>query len=301
MGLRTNQDSLVKIAVWGEVSAPVLPPTQYRADASGQSVVMIGMYGIVYNARVGDVAFGWAADHIEPGVSIHNLDTQQHHALHYLTCVGNEAVVLTGDAAGARGRLSGEHERLLVDFPPDALEKLAVGDKIQIMGHGVGLELLDYPEIHVYKCDPALVQAIRFEETPTGRLRVPVTHIIPAHLMGSGAELPTEFVDQDFMSNDRAAIRAEGLEDLRIGDLVAVTDHAHWWGREYRPGAVSIGLINHGDSVMIGHGPGVMTLLTCDTGDLEPFIAPDANIANYLNFGAWPPRSFASDEGDDSW
>ncbi len=291
MPLRTNQDKLVRIAVYGEIAAPTLPPTQYRADAAGQSQVMIGMYGIVYNARVGDPAFGWAADHLEPGVSIHNLDQQMHMALHYMTCVGNEAMVISGDATGARGRLSGEHERLLVDFAPDVLEKLAVGDKVQIWGHGVGLELLDWPQINIYKCDPALVQAIPFEERD-GKLRVPVTHIIPAHLMGSGAELPTEFVDQDFMSNDREAIRELGLEDLRIGDLVAVTDHSHWWGREYHPGAVSIGLINHGDSVMIGHGPGVMTLLTTTSPVIEPFIAPDANIAHYLNFGAWPPRTF---------
>lgn len=291
MGLRTNQDKLVKIAVYGEVAAPVMPPTSYRPDASGQSLVMIGMYGIIYNARVGDRAFGWAADHLEPGVSIHNLDQQLHMALHYMTCVGNEAMVISGDAVGKKGRLSGEHERLLVDFDPTILDKLCVGDKIQIMGYGVGLELLDYPQIHVYKCSPELIQAIPFEEK-AGKLRVPVTHVIPAHLMGSGYELPTEFVDQDFMSNDREAIRAVGLEDLCIGDLVAVTDHHHWWGREFKPGAVSIGLINHGDSVMIGHGPGVMTLLTSDAPIIEPFIDPNANIANYLKFGNWPPQSF---------
>jgi hypothetical protein len=292
MGLRTNQDKLVKIAVYGEVSAPTLPPTMYRADSVGQSVVMIGMYGIAYNARVGDLAFGWAADHLEPGVSIHNLDQQMHMALHYMTCVGNEAMVISGDATGAKGRLSGEHERLLVDFEPTVLEKLCVGDKIQIMGHGVGLELLDYPGIGVYKCDPALIQAIPFEEA-NGKLRVPVTHIIPPHLMGSGAELPTEFVDQDFMSNDRAAIAEIGLEDLRIGDLVAVMDQTHFYWRGYTPGAVTIGLINHGDSIMIGHGPGVMTLLTCSDPLIEPVIDPNANIANYLKFGNWPPRNFA--------
>ena len=285
--LRTNKDRLVKIAVVGEVSAPTLPPTMYRPDAAGRSTVLIGMYGIAYNARVGDPAFGWAADHLEPGVSIHHTDPQMHHALHYLTCVGNEAMVISGDAAGSRGRLSGEHERLMVDFEPDILDKLCIGDKVQIWGYGVGLELLDFPSVGVYKCSPDLIDAIPFEVSAEGKLRVPVTHIIPARLMGSGAELPTEFVDQDFMSNDRQAIADEGLTDLRIGDLVAITDHAHFWGREYRPGAVSIGLINHGDSVMIGHGPGVMTLLTATSSVIEPVLTPDANIAHYLRFGNW--------------
>jgi starch synthase (maltosyl-transferring) len=34
-------------------------------------------------------------------------------------------------------------------------------------------------------------------------LAVPVVAKIPAHIMGSGAELTPEFVDQDLMSGDR--------------------------------------------------------------------------------------------------
>ncbi len=62
-----------------------------------------GMFGIAYNARVGDRAFGWAGDHVEPGVSIAHADEKSDYALHYLTCIGNEAEVVSGRARGAQG------------------------------------------------------------------------------------------------------------------------------------------------------------------------------------------------------
>ena len=94
----------------------------YTHWPDGVGVHLPGMYGITYSARVGDRAFGWAGDHVEPGVSIANSDEQADYALHYLTCIGNEAEVVTGLARGANGIVTGEHARLLVDFPPEALE-----------------------------------------------------------------------------------------------------------------------------------------------------------------------------------
>ena len=59
---------------------------------------------------------------------------------------------------------------------------------------------------------------------------VPVVAEIPSHLMGSGAELMADYVDQDFMTNDRAEIEFWGLDRLRLGDIVAVRDQDHTWG-----------------------------------------------------------------------
>ena len=70
-------------------------------------------------------------------------------------------------------------------------------------------------------------------------------------------------------------------------DIVAIQDHDHSTGRGYREGSIVIGLINHGDSYLMGHGPGVMTVLSCPTPHLEPVIDPRANIANYLGVGEW--------------
>lgn len=47
-------------------------------------------------------------------------------------------------------------------------------------------------------------------------------------------------------------------------------------------GAVTIGIIAHGDSIVAGHGPGVTCLLTSRSGALHPVIDPDANIGIIL-------------------
>ena len=280
--LRTNRDDLVTMAVTGFISAPTLDRSPYRPDTEGTGRVLIGMSGIVYNARVGDPAYGWAGDHVEPGVSIAHPDSDIDHAMHYLACVGNTAFVASGPASGAQGIVTGEHARLLVDFAPDVLELLTVGDRIVIKTEGRGMKLLDFPSVLVKKAGPNLIEAWGLRKSATGRLQVPVVATIPAHIMGSGAELTPEFVDQDLMTGDRSALAEHGIDTLKLGDLVAVMDTDHRYGRGYRAGGVTIGLIMHGDSVMTGHGPGCQDMLVCADGEIEPVLAKDANLANLL-------------------
>ena len=281
--LNTNIDDLIVMAISAQISAPTLDRSPYRPDTEGSGTVLIGMSGIVYNARVGDPAYGWAGDHVEPGVSIANPDYDVDHALHYLACIGNQAVVMTGPAAGAMGIITGEHARLLVDFEPDTLELLSIDDKILVKTHGRGMKLLDFPGILVKKAGPSLIDSWPLRRSSTGKLQVPVVAKIPAHIMGSGAELTPEFVDQDLMTGDKAALAEHGIDNLRLGDLVAVMDTDHRYGRGYHPGGVSIGLIMHGDSVMTGHGPGCQDMLVCADGEIEPVLDPNANIVNYLS------------------
>lgn len=280
--VRTNRDDLVTLAVSAFISAPTLDRSPYRPDTEGTGRVLIGMSGIVYNARVGDPAYGWAGDHVEPGASIAHPDSDVDHAMHYLTCVGNAAFVASGPATGARGIVTGEHARLLVDFEPDVLELLTVGDRIVIRTEGRGLKLLDFPGVLVKKAGPNLIEAWGLRRSPAGKLQVPVVATIPAHIMGSGAELTPEFVDQDLMTGDRAALAEHGIDNLRLGDLVAVMDTDHRYGRGYRAGGVTIGLIMHGDSVMTGHGPGCQDMLVCANGEIEPVIDKNANLARIL-------------------
>ncbi len=281
--LRTNAENLVAMAVTAFVSPPSLPRgAPHRPDLDGMSQIPIGMAGVVYNVRVGDPALGWAGDHVEPGASISHPDPLVDHALHYLTCVGNEARVVTGLAAGARGVVVGEQARLLVDFAPEVLEQLCVGDGVLIRTHGRGLRLLDFPGILVKKASPALISRWGLRTSPEGRLQVPVVAILPPTLLGSGAELTPEFVDQDLMTGDRDALAACGADRLRLGDLVAVMDADHRYGRGYKPGSVTVGLIMHGDSPTGGHGPGFQDLLTCANGEIEPVLDPQANIAYIL-------------------
>lgn len=290
--LRTNVDKLVKISVVGEVASPVFGRGIYNISAEGVPMVLPGVGGITYNVRVGDPACGWEADHVEPGVSIENKENDPRFgqgantALNVLSCVGNEAVVVSGDAKGARGVVTGKHggiEHVLVDFQPEVLERLMLGDKVLVKAFGVGLKLLDFPDIKVMNMDPRFLEALN--PKPVGdKLEVPVTHVIPAAIMGSGLGANQTYSgDYDIQLFDEATRREYGLDDLRLGDLVAIIDADHSYGRIYRKGAVSVGIVVHTNCVSSGHGPGVTTLFTSSNGKIIPKIDSKANIACLLN------------------
>jgi hypothetical protein len=287
MPLVTNKSQLVEMAVRGNVTQPGLRYPGYIPHANGEAMVLPGMSGVVYNVKVGHPAFGWAADHVEPGVSIMNTNHEAEFALHYLSCIGNKAVVTSGLAKGGEGVVTGEHARMLVDFPDEVNELLCVGDTIQIIAKGRGLTFAGYEHIELKKCSPELIEAIPIEAVDDKTIRVPVTMELPPRIMGSGAELNSEYVDQDLMSGDRELMAELVIDQMNLGDLVVIPDNDHHAGRGYRRGAVTIALCIHGDSVMNGHGPGILTLMTCATPNIEWTIDPDANIARYLKIGAY--------------
>lgn len=283
--LLTNETSLVEMAVAGSVTTPSVKAGQYIPWPDGRSTVLPGMFGVTYNVHCGDRAFGWAADHVEPGVSIDDeADGGRHHALHYLTCIGNEAVVTSGMAEGARGVVIGEHARILVQFDDAAHRLIAPGDRIQVVTHGRGFALPEFPAVEFKKMSPRLFHAMGVTARD-GRLHVPVAMELPIRIMGSGAELNSEYVDQDLMSGDRALMADHGIDRMRLGDLIAIRHADHHFGRSYREGAVSIALCIHGDSIMTGHGPGILTLMTARGGDIDFSIEPAANIARHLGLG----------------
>lgn len=280
--LAFDTGGLVEMAVTGQVSQPAMRPNGYVHWPDGRADLLPGMYGITYNARVGDRAFGWAGDHVEPGLSIANAEEKADFALHYLTCIGNEATVTSGLARGATGVVTGEHARLLVDFAPDVLDRMTVGDTVQIRAVGRGIRLPAYPAIEFKKTSPALARGYGLREE-NGQVICPVAMELPARIMGSGAELNAEFVDQDLMSGDRALMAELGIDQMRLGDLIAIRDVDHRFGRSFRPGWVAICLCIHGDSVMTGHGPGILTLITGPADTLGFTVEPGANIARALN------------------
>jgi len=282
---RTNETSLVEMAVSGVITTPAVRPGQYIPHPDGTGAVLPGMYGITYNVRCGDRAFGWAGDHVEPGVSIDDdANSGRHHALHYLNCIGNDAIVTSGMAEGARGVVIGEHARILVQFDREAQELMAPGDRVQVMTHGQGLALLDHPGIALKKMSPRLFHALGLTESG-GRVHVNVAMQLPIRIMGSGAELNSEYVDQDLMSGDRALMAELGIDQMRLGDVIAIRHADHHWGRSYREGAVSICLCIHGDSIMTGHGPGILTLMTAAEGSIDFTVDPASNIAQLLDLG----------------
>jgi hypothetical protein len=292
--LAINKDDLVIQSVMGQVTNPVSAKNPYLVSSTGQPLVLPGIGGITYNVKVGDKAVGWAADHIEPGVSVKSRETEMgstdisNYGLNLLACIGNEARVISGDAKGEAGCVTGKHggiEHVLIDFDDDVLDRLAIGDKVQIRGWGLGLRLLDYSEIKVANVSPDVLKRLPIEESQ-GKLRVPVTHVLPAAIMGSGlGAMHVYRGDYDIQMFDEETVKRHGLESLRLGDLVAITDADHSYGRTFRTGAVSIGILVHTDCVTSGHGPGVTTVFTSPTGRIEPVVSENANIAYYLRIG----------------
>lgn len=283
--MKTNRDRLVKFSVQGEISHPTVR-APYRVGYDGIARAVPGTGGITYNVRVGDPALGWAGDHVEPGASTKNKDADSNAAYHLYACVGNQATVLSGEGKGAKGVVTGKHggiDHVLIDFPPEVLEKLAVGDKVQVAGCGAGLEIEGFPEVKVMNLDPDLLEKMAIEVTASGTLRVPVVATVPAHLMGSGIGSPSaERGDYDITTQDKGELAAHGLEKLRLGDIVAILDRASFYGRHYSRGAIEIGVVVHCDSHLSGHGPGVTTLLTAKAGEIEVKLDQEANIARYL-------------------
>jgi len=292
--LKTNTAKLIKISVMGEIASPIIRSV-YNVSATGKPLVLPGVGGITYNLRVGDPACGWEADHVEPGVSVENKENDARSgqaantAFNVLSCVGNEAIVVNGDAKGAKGTVTGKHggiEHVLVAFPSGILEKLMLGDRILVKAFGVGLKLVDFPEIKVLNMDPDLLEAWD-PQSKGDKLEVPVTHIVPAAIMGSGLGAnQVNSGDYDIQLFDKVVVDQYGLENLRLGDLVAIVDADHSFGRIYRQGAVSVGVVIHSNCVTAGHGPGVTTLMTSPDGNIVPLIKREANIASLFKLRA---------------
>jgi len=258
--LRTNSEKLIKMSVMGEIASPTIRSV-YNVSATGNPMVLPGVGGITYNLRIGDLACGWEADHVEPGVSVENKENDARSgqaantAFNVLSCIGNKAMVVNGDAKGAEGTVTGKHggiEHVLVDFPLEILDKLVPGDRIIVKSFGLGLKLIDFPEIKVLNMDPELLAA--WSPHPNDdKLEVQVTHIIPAAIMGSGLGAnQVNSGDYDIQLFDEQIVKQYELESLRLGDIVAIIDADHSFGRIYRQGAVSVGVVIHSNCVTAG-------------------------------------------------
>jgi hypothetical protein len=283
--LQTNRSQLVISAVTGAVAPSLIGSGIYDVRFEGEALIVPSVGGITLNVRVGDSAFAFVADHIEPGVSARHEDDKINLSFTVLACVGNEAVVTSGEAKGATGRVTGKHggvEHVMIDFPPETMKKMVIGDTIQVWGCGVGLKLKDAGDVKVFNADPDLLDAWGIS-VASGRVAARVAKIIPAAVMGSGLGRATVARgDYDIQTFDDATSEKYGLRDLRLGDIVAIVDADNSFGRIYRTGAISVGVVVHGSSFVAGHGPGVTTLLTSASGAIDVTVDERANLATIL-------------------
>lgn len=282
--VKTNRDKLAMIGVQGEISQPS-NAYPYRINVNGQAKALPGTGGITYNFAIGDSCMDLVGDHVEPGVSMKLDDANKNGGLNLLSCVGNTVRVVTGDAKGATGYVTGKHggiEHVLVYFKRDDLEKMAIGDKLLVKSHGVGLAICDAPDVMVKNLDPDLLEKIELNLVD-GVLEVPVVTEVPAYLMGSGIGSNTaDKGDYDIMTADPEEFERCGLGSLRFGDLVLLRDCDTSFGRGYLKGAVTVGVVVHSNCTIMGHGPGITTLFTSKNGKIKGVKTSHANIAHYL-------------------
>jgi hypothetical protein len=283
MDLRTNADRLVTQVLSGEVWPPLADRHAYRVDPEGAPFFLPGMGGVTLGVHCGDPATGYAADHVEPGLSVRHRDPAANYALQFLACVGNVVTVTSGPATGSSGFVIGQHAYVLVDLDAEAMESVTTGDRVRLLAIGQGLALHDHPRITVKNCSPALLRAMPGGTTSDGRLAVHVAAVVPAAAMGAGVGMVSEYANTDLMGA-YAGLPGDlslGLEHLRIGDVVALTDQDHRFGRGHAEGWCTIGVISTGHCMAFGHGPGPSSIMVGPAASFELVTDERANLAEW--------------------
>jgi hypothetical protein len=284
MKVHTNRDRLVTQVLSGEVWPPLADRHAYRVDPEGHPFSLPGMGGVTLGVHCGDPATGYAADHVEPGLSVRHREQAANFALQFLSCVANTVTVASGPAAGAEGFVIGQHAYVLVDLEPEAMEQVTTGDQVTVLALGQGLSLLEHPDIVVKNCSPRLVDALAGGTAADGRLSLSVAAVVPPEAMGAGVGMISEYANTDLMGA-YAGLPEDlslGLEGLRIGDVVALLDQDHRFGRGHAEGWCTIGVISTGHCMAFGHGPGPSSIMSGPADAFELSLDAGANLGALL-------------------
>ena len=284
--IRTNQDDLVRISVVGKVDQPRMPDVPalpYFVDSDGKAFLLPMYGGLIYNVRLGDSVDKWAAEMIQPGASIRNEVEGENAALRALSCLGNRARIVSGAAIGQTGVVTGKSgrflEQVICDFSVETLNLMAPGDNVLVEAYGTGLQLIDYPEIHLRSCSPLLLDSLGIHEEKLGDgFTLSVRHELPGEAAGAGAGLSEYGPIAIQMSIASSCLNNE----LCFGDLVLIND----WDSTYSHGRFkersSVGVVCQGNSLRGGHGPGVLVFMSGPSAELIPLISDEANIGTML-------------------
>ncbi|GHV78162.1 DUF4438 domain-containing protein [Spirochaetia bacterium] len=285
--LRTNQEALPCVGVTGKITTAAVSAFQGTwMDTEGNGRLLTGSGGIVYNYRLGDPCMGVAGVNIAPGVSVageHDPLVPSRNALSMYGCLGNTAVIVNGEAKGAKGLLTGKLSatRTVFYFDADVLSQLGGDETLLTRCYGTGLRLLDYPEVKAMSLSPLLLEKLGIHEEG-GRLVVPVTHRIPSVLVGNGIGMVPFEDAAGIITDDPRDLERYGLAGLRFGDVIIIEDFDSTHGRAYLKGAATVGVVVSSNSPGMGSGPGFTTLLTSKQDRIRGEINGNANIAHYL-------------------
>jgi hypothetical protein len=275
---RHNGERLVRTRIVAQVQPP---RANVVVDHRGGQVVRPGQGGVVLGIDLGSPAEPWESDHLEPGASVGHPDPEVNDAVQVLSCLGNDVVVLDGPARGASGTVFGKHGAVLVAFSQEALRLLGPGEWVAIETQGVGLALEEEAEIVFHSCSPRLLDAWASVPATGSRLQFPIVAELPPEAAAAGIGMPVFMFNID-LQVDQPPI-AEVAQGLRFGDIVALRDHDHRYGRQYSPGWLTLGSICHGHSIGGGHGFGFVSLATGPADRIELVRSPGANLAHLLD------------------
>ena len=281
--IMTNKDKILITAVQGKIAEPQ-PSRGYLVTWDGKPKMAIGTGGINYNLKIGDKVFGWAGgDRATVGVATEPMGDDRFGAS-WLShpSIGNEVKIIGGEARGQKGVVSGKFGRyILVHFGDGILDKLAIGDTLQIKASGLGLAIEGFPDVFVHSLAPELLEKLEIRAVD-GKLEVPVVKEIPAEIVGQGGgggSLSGNWHIQTCFPPD---IEKYGLADLRFGDLVLLKDTQSDYGRGYYKGGATIGVVCGGPSDISGLGVGATPILSTRFGKISGRLDPTANIGKYL-------------------
>jgi hypothetical protein len=279
----TNKDKLLVTAVQGKIAQPQ-PSRGYIVTWDGKPKMAVGTGGINYNLKIGDKVFGWAGgDRATMGVAADSMAEDRFGASWLThTSIGNEVKIIGGEARGQKGVVIGKFGMyVLVHFADGTLDRLAIGDPLQVKATGLGLEIEGFPDVFVHSLAPDLLEKLELRLID-GKLEVPVVKEIPAEIVGQGGgggSLSGNWHIQTCFPPD---IEKYGLAELRFGDLVLLKDTQTDYGRGYYKGGATIGIICSGPSDVSGLGVGATPILSTRFGKITARLDPAANIGKYL-------------------
>jgi hypothetical protein len=293
--IKTNRDKVLITAVQGRVADPQ-PSRGYAITWEGKPKMAIGTGGINYNLKMGDPIFGWAGgDRATVGVAAEPLGEGRYGASWLThTSIGNEVRVLGGEARGKKGVIVGKFGGyVLVHFADDILEKLAIGDTLQVKASGLGLEIDGFPDVFVHSLAPDLLEKMEIRVVD-GRLEVPVVKEIPGEIVGQGSGAGSLFGNWHIQTCFPPDIEKYRLKELRYGDLVLLKDIQTDYGKGYYKGGATVGVVCGGPSDISGMGIAVTPILSTRQAKLAGRIEAEANIAKYLGIPVKAKRNAAS-------
>ena len=290
MKIETNEDLLVNVSVMGSVCQPNfqgLPAEPYRLDSDGNPFLLPTWGSVVHNVSVGDSAFGWEADCIHPGVSIKYSNEAGNRGLNILSCVGKEAVIMNGDAKNAKGFVTGKSgrfsEQVIIHFPKKIREKISINDRILIKSIGVGFKINNYKNIFCKSLSPKLFNKMNIKISKN-IMNIPVTHIIPEHLIGAGSGLTSESGSLHIQTTDSVEMKKYKLNNLKLGDIIYIENYDSSYQHGFLRNAWAVGIIGQTNGPRAGYGPGITILMSSKSNNAKPKLEAKANIVNYVSF-----------------